>query len=193
MHKKHEPTVGFIREHHKHSLRSQRGLMASHCITKVYEDLALCIQQRRKGQGDVVAVKRLALLADPKQKRRPGGMRQALYKAVDEIEAAGAYVIELDTGRTTQSPRDRDMMLRDAIDELSRTRYGSRKIGRPARQWTPEQRTIMRLHWFDIRHATNRDAVAAMRADGLVGITESIALKLLKGSGRNPGPKSDRK
>jgi putative ubiquitin-RnfH superfamily antitoxin RatB of RatAB toxin-antitoxin module len=120
-------TVGFVREHHKHSLRSQRGLMASHRITKIYDDLALCIQQRRVKQGDVVAVKRLALLADPKQKRRPGGVRQALYKAVDDLEAAGAYVVE------------------------------------------------------------------AMRADGLVGITESIALKLLKGSGRSPGPKSDRK
>jgi Asp-tRNA(Asn)/Glu-tRNA(Gln) amidotransferase A subunit family amidase len=186
-------TVGFVREHHKHSLRSQRGLMASHRITKIYEDLALCIQQRRVKQGDVVAVKRLALLADPRQKRRPGGVRQALYKAVDDLEAAGAFVVELDTGRSTKNARERDLMLRDAVDELSRTRYGSRKIGRPARQWSPEQMTIMRLHWHDIRHATNRDAIAAMRADGLDGITESIALKLLKGSGRSPGPKSDRK
>ena len=186
-------TVGFVREHHKHSLRSQRGLMASHRITKIYEDLVLCIQQRRVKQGDAVAVKRLALLADPRQKRRPGGMRQALYKAVDDLEAAGAFVIELDTGRSTKNARERDMMLRDAIDELSRTRYGSRKIGRPARQWSPEQRTIMRLHWFDIRHATNADAVEAMRADGLDGITASIAMKLLGKSGRNPGPKATRR
>jgi Asp-tRNA(Asn)/Glu-tRNA(Gln) amidotransferase A subunit family amidase len=186
-------TVGFVREHHKHSLRSQRGLMASHRITKIYEDLALCIQQRRVKQGDVVAVKRLALLADPRQKRRPGGVRQALYKAVDDLEAAGAFVTELDTGRSTKNPRDRDLMLRDAIDELSRTRYGSRKIGRPARTWTAEQRTIMRLHWFDLRHASNADAVEAMRTDGLDGITASVVQKLLGRSGRSPGPKATRR
>jgi hypothetical protein len=51
----------------------------------------------------------------------------------------------------------------------------------------------MRLHWFDLRHANNADAVEAMRADGLDGITASVVQKLLGRSGRSPGPKATRR
>lgn len=186
IHKQH--IVGFRRKHARHSLPSQTIALEAVGVTKIYDDLDLCIRQRRRGKDDMVAVVRLLLLADPSRRYQAGGMRQALYKAVDAIEAAGASILEVDTGRTTADARQRDMMIRDAVDDLARTRKGTRRPGRPNRVWTDEQRTIMQIHWRDLRHLTNRDAVAAINASG-VKCSVSQVIKLLGASGRPLGPK----
>lgn len=180
--------VGYVRKHAKHSVASQQALMAERGITKVYEDFELLLRQRRKGHRDVVAVKRLMLLADPAARRKAGGLRQSLYKAIDALEAAGATILELESNRSTANARERDLAMRDAVDELARTRKGTRRPGRPLRTWTDEQRVIMQLHWRDLRHRTNGAAVAAMNAAG-VACTISQVIKLLGASGRPLGPK----
>lgn len=180
--------VGFVRKHVRHSLPSQRDAMAHHGITKVYDDLALCVRQRRKGAADVIAVKRLQLLADPAHRRKLGGMRQSLYAALDAIETAGASVWELDTDRRTLDQRQRDLMLREAIDTMSRARPSARPPGRPQKVWTPEQQTIMRLHWHSTKHATDDAAVAAIRADGVPAAKRQVH-RVLGPSGRRGGSK----
>jgi hypothetical protein len=185
--------VGFVRTDVRHSLQEQQRLMAVHGITKIYEDLDLCIRQRRKGYGDVVAVKRLALFADPKHLRHKGGMRHSMRAAVEALERAGATILELDTGRRRDDPSVREAMMLDAIDQLSRSRYKSQNIGRPRKEWTPEQLTIMRLHWFDhVRHHSNEAAAAAIRADG-VQVSASQVHKLLGPSRRLAGNPKVRK
>lgn len=167
--------VGFVRTDVRHSLQEQERLMAVHGITKIYDDLDLCIRQRRKGHGDVVAVKRLALFADPRHLRHKGGMRHSMRSAVEALERAGATILELDTGRRRDDPAVREAMMLDAIDQLSRSRYKSNKIGRPRKEWTPEQLTIMRLHWFDhLRHYSNEAAAAAIRADGVMASMHQV-------------------
>lgn len=183
--------VGFIRKHVRHALPPQRDLMAQHDITKVYEDLPLCIRHCRKGQGDVVAVARLRLLADPACLRKAGGMRASLYAALDALEAAGASIWELETGRRSTEPRERDAMLREAIDAMSRSRPGARPPGRPKKSWTPEQQTIMRLHWHSNRHATDSDAVAAIRADGVPAAKNQVR-RVCGSSGRRGGAKAEK-
>jgi hypothetical protein len=185
--------VGFVRTDVRHSLQEQQRLMAVHGITKIYEDLDLCIRQRRKGYGDVVAVKRLALFADPKHLRHKGGMRHSMRAAVEALERAGATILELDTGRRRDDLSVREAMMLDAIDQLSRSRYKSQNIGRPRKEWTPEQQTIMRLHWFDhVRHYSNEAAAAAIRADG-VQASASQVHKLLGPSRRLAGNPKVRK
>lgn len=182
--------VGYVRQHARHSLASQRALMAEHGIAKVYDDLDLLLRQRRRGAGDVVAVKRLMLLADPRSLRKAGGMRQSLYKTVDAIEAAGATILELESNRSTGVARERDLAMRDAVDELARTRAGTGRPGRPPKPWTAEQIATMREHWFSRLHPTNEAAVAAIVAAGVKGATVSNVYRAMRaGSGRGPGPK----
>lgn len=180
--------VGFERQHSRHPLNEQRRLFELNGVTRVYNDLALCIRQRRKGKGDVVAVKRLMLLADPKHPRQWGGVRQSMREAVQAIEKAGATILELDTGRRRDDPAVREDMMLDAINDLSRTRREHEVPGRPRRVWSPEQETIMRLHWFDLRHETNKSAAKAVQRDG-VPASVSMIFKKLGPSGRSIGPK----
>lgn len=49
-------------------------------------------------EGDVIAVQHLHLLADPSRKRKRGGTRADLWKAIDEIEKRGGILWELYTG-----------------------------------------------------------------------------------------------
>lgn len=180
--------VGFVRKSDRRTLEAQRASMARAHVTRVYDDLDLCIRQRRRGHGDVVAVHRLMVLADPKDRRKLGGLRASFRVHLDRLEDAGAVVLELDTGRTSANPRDRDLMIRAAEDELGRVRRYS-KTGRPARVWGKEELAVMRLHWFSREHDTNKDAVAAMVRDG-VRVSASQAYKALGKSGRELGPKT---
>jgi Asp-tRNA(Asn)/Glu-tRNA(Gln) amidotransferase A subunit family amidase len=180
--------VAFERAHSRHPVSEQRRLFDLHDIAKIYRDLDLCVKQRRKGKGDVVAVKRLMLLADPNYARSKGGVRQSMREAVQAIEKAGATILELDTGRRRDDPAVREDMMLDAINDLSRTRRQHEVPGRPRRTWSAEQVRIMTGHWESNKHLTNEDAAAAVRADG-VKATTSIIGKLLGKSGRPSGPK----
>lgn len=156
--------------------------MDLHAIAKRYTDRALLIRQRRS--GDVVAVKRLMLLAAPN--RKAGGTRADLYAAIDALEAAGATVLELETGRSTSDRKQRDGLIRDAVDDLAQTRKGTGRTGRKSTTHSPEQIAIIRLHWYDLRHPTNEYAIEAMARDGVKVTTRQIS-KYCKGSGRPIG------
>jgi hypothetical protein len=156
-------------------------------VVKVYDDLALCIRQRRRSAGDVVAVYRAMLLAEPADKRKLGGLRASFRRSLDKIEAAGATIVELDTGLRSAVSRERDQMIRAAEDELGRVRRFT-NVGRPKRVWGKDDLAVMRLHWFSREHATNTAAVAAMRTDGLI-VSASQAYKALGPSKRERGPK----
>lgn len=151
-------------------------------ITRVYDDLDLCIRQCRRGHGDVIAVHRAMLLADPRDRRKLGGLRAAFRATLDKLEDAGAVLLELDTGLTTANRRERDQIVRAAEDELGRVRRYSR-TGRPVRVWGINELAVMRLHWFSREHETNDAAVAAMVRDG-VRVSASQAYKALGPSKR---------
>ena len=180
-------TVGFMRKHARHSLPSQKALMDVRGITKLYTDFDLLVRRRRRGHGDVVAIKRLMLLPDPSNRRKAGGMRQALYKALDDLEAAGATLLELETNRSTANAREREMAIRDAVDDLARTRKGTRPPGRPQLEWTEDQQIIMKRHWFN--HRDYQSNPAAVRAINAAGVKASMCQlrKMCGPSGRVMG------
>jgi hypothetical protein len=187
MHKR-TTVVGYIRRGDKRTLPAQKASMERAGIDRIYDDLDMCIRQRRPGVGDVVAVHRATVLADPRDRRKLGGLRGSFRRNLDRIEDAGATLHEIETNRSTANTKERDQIIRDAEDELGRVRRFSR-TGRPNRVWGKDEMAVMRLHWFSREHATNKAAVEAMRADG-VPVSASQVYKALGKSGRDIGPKS---
>lgn len=188
--------VGFVRKHPRFSERAQRDAMLRHGIAKIYTDLDLCIRQRRKGHGDVVAVARAMLLADPRERRKNGGMRQAMWAALDRIEETGSTVWEVETDRRTSDPRQRDMIIRDNENTLARSRPTARPPGRPAAKWSDEARAVMWRHWPSLAYDTDSEALAAINkalAEIKVRKATSRQVKRVCGpSGRRGGPKPKR-
>ena len=108
--------VGYIRVMlPRYTEAGQRKAMATHSIEKI-------IQEGGKGKranvtrsdllrmscpGRVFAVQHLFLLADPATKRKRGGTRADLWKAIDAIEAKEALIWELYTGLRTDTKQGR--------------------------------------------------------------------------------------
>lgn len=178
--------VGYVRDDKRRRVRTQRDMLADAGVTRVYEDWALLIRQRRPGTQDVVVVSDLWVIADPRARTVKGGMRQSLMARRAELRKAGASIVELSSGRSTTDAVEADAMLADALDVLANTRSRSARIGRPPKSYTPDQQTVMRLHWHSRQHVTNRAALAAMAADG-VRVSVQMATRLLGPSGRKPG------
>lgn len=125
------------------------------------EGLDALVRSVRKGEA--VAVVRLHILAPPKLKTadRP---RRALWAAIQAIEAKGAHIVEVESGRSTANRAERDDMIADAIEALTHAGRSPRRrdgAGRPPKVFTPEQVEQARAAWFDLRHRTNKDAIAA--------------------------------
>ena len=107
-------------------------------------------------QGDVVKARHLLLLAEPK-KLRTDNPRRDLWAIISQIEERGATLLEVSTGRTSANPRERDGMIADAIERLTR---GSRaynrkqaqahgKLGGRPKKDVAKGEADARLLWFD--------------------------------------------
>lgn len=178
--------VGFVRTHARHSLKAQRTALTAVGVEKIYEeDIELLIKQRREGRGDVVAITDAHLLADPKTKRKKGGLRAEFYRITDALHLKGVTIWELSTNYVSSDTRQRELMNRKAVDTMSRARIYD-KIGRPPKVWSPEQRAIIEKHWFSTAHLTNAAAISAIRKAG-VQCSASQAAKLMGKSNRLPG------
>lgn len=181
--------VGYRRKHAKHTLQAQDNLFERNGVAKVYDDLDLCMRQRRVGSGDIVAVKRLLLLADPKRLRQKGGLRQSMMDVIWAFDAKGVSVWEIDTNRSTGEKAHREMLIMDNVDELAKTRASTNRTGRPKITFSPEQQIIICLHWKNLDHDTDGDAHKAILATGI-----KVSMKKVKEicgpSGRKGGPKS---
>lgn len=132
----------------------------------------------RLRRGDTVKLARLRFLAPPKL-RTSDNPRRDLWRMLHAIEDRGAIVREVSTGRATSDPRQRDMMIADAIEEITR---GSRAIsirrarengklgGRPPKVIKPVQREAARSVWLDpslygdrLRRALRREGYSLSR------------------------------
>lgn len=149
--------------------------------------------------GTVVKVQRLHLLANPAALRKPGGKYADLIRRIDAIEAKGGIVMDVDRGWMSSRNRDKNAMLEAASISLklgSREPTG-RKAGRPtAGEALEKYRSVIQAEWHSRKHATNRQAVAAMLARGVPStVNENIVWRAMKqwtgngSSGRAAGPR----
>lgn len=146
--------------------------------TETFDNL---LRSLRKGDG--VAVRRLSDL---------GNNRRELRARLDAIHKKSGYLIETATKRDSRKPADLRDMIFDAADDLGQSgkgrdpavaRRNGAKGGRPRldRGITDE---AAERHWFDMRHATNEDALAHMGTWKLSG-----AWRKWGPSGRKTGPR----
>lgn len=146
---------GYVRPMPRITEAGQLSALAEHGLSRdrVYvegagaEGLDGMIRSLR--HGEVVAVTRVHILAAPKIKTsdRP---RRALWDAVHAIEAKGASILEIETGRRSTDPSDRDAMIADAIEQITHSGRAPRKRdtpGRPPAAFTPEQIEAARAVW----------------------------------------------
>lgn len=107
-------------------------------------------------RGDVVKVRHALLLAEPKR-LSTDNPRRDLWAIIAQIEERGATVLEVSTGRTTANVSDRDAIIADAIERLTKgARAYNRKRavehgklgGRPKKDVAKGEADARRL-WFD--------------------------------------------
>ncbi len=117
-------------------------------LTHTRADLIKIVRKRT-----VIAIQHLFLLADPEEKRKRGGTRADLWKAIDAIEAKGGHFWELSTGLNSGRPRERDEMTRAAVEALALGRHktGADKRGRPLRSFDEKAMADARLIWADVK------------------------------------------
>ena len=145
------------------------------------ETLDALIKSLRK--GEFVAVMRLHVLA-PVKLRTADRPRRALWDAIKRIEAKNSYIFEVETGRSTSNKSERDDMIADAIEALTHSGRSPRRrdgAGRPPKVFPPEQIEQARTAWFDLRHRTNKAAIAASPK----GWAMSRSYKMFGPSGRD--------
>lgn len=139
-------------------------------------------------RGDVLVVQHMHLLAEPKR-TTADKPRASLWSAIEAIETKGASILEADTGRSSLVRGQRDGMIADAIETLTRSgralsrrkaQANGRKGGRPPIEWTEAQIEQARRAWFDLRHPTN---AAALRASPK-GWTMARSYRTFGASGR---------
>lgn len=119
--------------------------------------------------GTVVAVQHLHLLADPKAKRKRGGMRASLWSAIDGIERRGGSIWELYTGLRTDNREGRDAMTRAAVESLARGRHKTHKgdkRGRPKKAFDAAALAKAKGLW-ESRRLKTWAAVKAKLPDGV--------------------------
>lgn len=117
----------------------------------------------------VWAILHLHLLADPKNKRKRGGMRADLWKSLDAIEKRGGVIWELYTGLRTDTKQGRDQMTRGAVETLARGRHKterSDKRGRPPKKIPQELQDKARPIW-ESRKLKTWDDVAKKLPKGI--------------------------
>lgn len=164
---------GYVRAKQRLTAAAQVAALDPSCGDRIYtegngpETLDIAVRSLRK--GDVLAVYRLHVLAAPKRTTRDNP-RRALWDAIRAVEARGASILEVDTGRSTLKPRERDDMIADAIEAITKAgrsltarqaRARGSKGGAPAREFTDDEIRQAREHWFSLKHRTNADAVKA--------------------------------
>lgn len=128
----------------------------------------------RLRRGDTVKVRHLHLLAPPKR-RTDDNPRRELWETIHRIEDRGASILEVSTGRSTANQRERDTMIADAIEVITRgaraisaklARENGRKGGRPPTEISDHQRASARALWFEKPEIVGKRLAQSLRRCG---------------------------
>lgn len=120
--------------------------------------------ERMAAPGRLLALHHLFLLAEPGARGKAGGRRKDLWDAIKRIEAKGGVLWELYTGRRSDNPKQRDEMIEEAIEALTRGRHkyrsDDRRAGRPRREWPKEVLEHNEKIWNSRHYASWQDCEA---------------------------------
>lgn len=136
--------------------------------------------------GAVVELVHAFLLADPRQKNRPGGLQADFRRALALIERRGATVKDLDGA--VGSGRQRKALLALVDKDIGRSNRGAksaangaRSRGRPMAEFSAQQRKEAKAIWRNVKDfPTWEDAQKAFDAE-VDGFTTARAFKLWRG------------
>ncbi len=126
------------------------------------ESLAVTVKAARK--GDVLTVRRLRVLAEPKKSTKDVP-RNTLRDTLIELRTKGVVIHETDTGvQITCAPEEIEAIAGAFNDLASGGDTGSKKQGRPPKiPWAmPEDKDNAKLMWESAKYVTADDAVAAI-------------------------------
>lgn len=160
---------GLVRDHPRLRASGQKRILEAAGFDPIYElgkDCTIEDAVKSMRPGNTAGVLRLWVLADLKRGRK-GGARQALYTAIDAIEARGAVIEEVESGRVTSDPKQRDAMIREAAEAVTRGGRGLASVknlprGRKALEFSPATVEQARGVWESRRHKTWDDVKAAL-------------------------------
>jgi hypothetical protein len=159
-------------------VRDIRGLSASTQLLKLrergVEDHRIWVEQRTSVEGleqllkdglragDTLEVCRVAVLAEPKQRKGDTLPRRKLRKVIDRLKEIGVRVYEVETDRHCSDPDALLDMVFDAIEQLAGEKKQKAGAGRPKSfKTTPEQLLAARAVWFNTRDYEDNDAAVA--------------------------------
>src|SRR3990167_5252499 len=151
----------------------QRKAMTEHGIDKIIQEGGKKPNGTRsdllrmRAPGRVIAIQHLFLLADPKAKRKRGGTRKDLWKAIDAWEADGGIFWELSTGLRSDNRRQRDEMTREAVEALARGRHKTDrgdKRGRPKKEFDDTTKAKGKAVWESRKYKTWDEAAERLPA-----------------------------
>lgn len=117
--------------------------------------------------GSIVQVRRLFCLAPWAGK--PGQRRATMSERLDAIEDRGGVVLEAETQRRSDARGQRNQMLMDGLADIGTAGRANPRwqMGRPAKEYTPQQLDAMARIWFSSRYRTGADKVAALHSLGI--------------------------
>ncbi len=147
-----DDVIGYIRViPPRYVLAGQKEAMDAQAINRLLVDDRKTSRAREAlvrmvRTGTVVAIRHLFLLACPKAGRRD------LWKAIDAIEARGGVLWELYSDRRTSDKKQRDEMMREAVEALARGRHkrsAADKRGRPRKDFTAQEIEQARAVWHN--------------------------------------------
>lgn len=152
---------GYVQSVPRHPASGQRAALEPYQLGQIFDEdqeegaRSRMVDQLRR--NDVVHITHLHLYAK-RVARTNHNMRLDLWQALRDLEDHGGSIVETSTGRTTADRKQRDDMIRDAIEILTRghkarastiARKNGMKGGRPPKVLTAEQKEAARAAWIN--------------------------------------------
>ena len=169
----------YIRPHALHSEASQRVGAKGEIYTEGKGNHILSKLIKALRPDEAVRVEWLFLLAEPRTDANPRPL-WSLWRNMDAIEhpekGIGVPIVEWGSGKELWSNRrkDRDIMVRNAIDMLrraGRVAIGKKSQGRPPKQREPEELRIMELEYLNVRNKSKDEVLVKLKARGIKNVT----------------------
>jgi hypothetical protein len=186
--------IGVVRDHRWIKAEQQVAVLKPRCRVVVSvgggkmqqvsrDDLARLVRP-----GTVIELVHAFLLADPRKRRQPGGMKADLRAAMALLERRGGMVADVDSGLTTAKDGHKRAMLALADQQIGRSNRGLRSAlngerskGRPRLDFTDQQTKEAKAIWRNTKDFPDwRAAQKAFDAE-VPGFTTARAFKLWRG------------